>query len=118
MNDNVVPQDQLDLTAYVQRRDKGLIFWTTENGVAVMNIKQFNLLHEEIPAKKIAFTTHQIGSSRNEADRQILNLKDQVLALQGQIAKLESDKVTVYDELEKDVIKAIEDEAKSEHEAE
>lgn len=105
-------ENNVDLSNYKERLAKGHLSWKNENGVAVLTIKQFDLAHNETGSQQLAFSTQQIAKARNDIDRQILARRDQILNLEEEIANLEKQKTTLYDVIEKDVVKAEKQEAK------
>jgi hypothetical protein len=97
--------NQLDLSNYKERLEKGHLSWSNENGVAVLTQKTFDSAHNEIGFIKTPFSTQQLGKIRNDMDRQILDRRDQILALEEQISNIEKQKTDLYDVIEADVVK-------------
>jgi hypothetical protein len=93
----------LDLTAYKERVDKGMIFWTLDDGQPIMNVKQYDAAHNEVAPLRFAFTPHQIEKIRNDIDRQILGLRDQILDIQTHIENLEMQKTDLYGAMMADI---------------
>jgi len=97
---------QLDLSNYDERKNLGDIFWTWENGAATLNVKQFDSAHKEIGVPlQSAWSVHQLDRLHLAGDSKIIELKNQKIAIDEQIAAIRKEQKGLYKLIEADVKK-------------